>query len=338
MQLYAFDVYGTALQPSSDAPEPALTQVAEFSRRAEANALTGVLIFYNHRTLDPWAMAAAIMHQTQSLVPLVALQPYALPPFAAAKMISSLTRLHRRRLDLNVIIGSSPDELVQVDDALGHEDRYARASEYLAVLRRLLSSDEPVDADGRYYRFRGLRMECQIEPALRPRIFVAGSSEASRKLAEEAADVMVTHPEPVDQFTENFLAARRGTGPEIAVRLGLLARETGDEAWEVARKKYTVDRMAVARTALMRESESDWSRRLAQLSTSGESYDGVYSTALFRSGKAAAPLLVGSYDTIADYLGRYFAVGISKLLLSQVDSDEDYRHVQQVLTRVRRTT
>jgi alkanesulfonate monooxygenase SsuD/methylene tetrahydromethanopterin reductase-like flavin-dependent oxidoreductase (luciferase family) len=334
VQRYAFDVYGTALQPTSDAAEPALTQVADFSRRAEANGLTGVLIFYNHRTLEPWAMAAAIMHQTRSLVPLVALQPYALPPFTAAQMISSLTRLHSRRLDLNVIIGSSPDELVQVDNALGHEDRYDRASEYLAILGKLLSSDEPVDADGKYYRFRGLRMNCRIEPALRPRIFVAGSSEASRKLAEREADVMVTHPEPVEQFTENFLAARRETGPEIAVRLGLLARETGDEAWAEARRKYAVDRMAVARTALMRESESDWSRRLAHLSTSGESYDGVYSTALFRSGKAAAPLLVGSYDVIAEYLGLYFAAGVSKLLVSQVDSDEDYRHVREVLTRV----
>lgn len=336
MQQYAFDVYGTAHQPRPDAADSSLAQVGEHSRRAEANGFTGVLVFYNHRNLDPWAVAGVILHQTRCLVPLVALQPYALPPFAAAKMISSLTRLHGRRIDLNVIIGSSTEELGQVDDRLGHDERYDRAAEYLTVLKRLLSSDEPVDADGRYYRFRGLRMDSRVDESLRPRVFVAGSSESSRRLAVQAADVIVTHPEPVDQFVANFLASRRDAGPDIAIRFGLLARASDDEAWAVARTEYTADRMAVARTALKRESESDWSRRLARLATDGDSYDGVYSTDLYRSGKAAAPLLVGSYDTVAAYLARYFAAGVSKLLVSQVDSSDDHRHVREVLNRLRR--
>src|SRR6185295_19344640 len=108
----------------------------------------------------------------------IALQPYTLPPFTVAQMISAISTLYDRRIDINLVAGASPGELEQVVDPLAHDARYGRAVEYVEVLTGLLPSDEPRDIDGQYYRFRRLQVSASLDASQRPRVFVAGSSPA----------------------------------------------------------------------------------------------------------------------------------------------------------------
>lgn len=333
-----FDVYGTALapHPGEGAPLPLITELAAM---AEKHEVDGLLAFYNHRDLDPWAVAAAILQHTRSVVPLVALQPYALPPFTAAKMIHSLVRLHGRRVDVNLITGSAPEELGQIGESLDHDERYARAVEYATVLRTLLSTDEPLVHEGRFYTYRALRTHSRLEPELRPRIFVAGSSPAARQAAAAVADVAVTHPEPVDRFAQSFLHPDGSDGsdgrPGIGIRIGLVARDTDEEAWRAAHALYPADRLAQLKTRMRRKSESDWSRRLAVLALDGDVYDEVYWTGAYRADKGSMPLLVGSHTRVADYLDRYLALGVGTVLLGGLLTEDDFRHTAAVLTELR---
>ncbi len=145
---------------------------------------------------------------------------------------------------------------------------------------------------------------------------------------------MITHPEPVELFAQGFVAARKDSGLEIGVRIGLIARETGEEAWAVARADHQVDRAARLRTLLKRESQSDWNRRMANLAAEADVYDDVYWTGLYSTGRTAAPVLVGSYSKVAEYLSRYLSLGVSKLLLTKVDSEDEFRHAHTVLMRL----
>lgn len=333
---YEFSVYGTAYQPHPSGGRISLGELAALSRCAEGHGFDGLLTFYDHRNYDPWTMAAVMLQQTARLVPLVAVQPYATPPFSAAKAIHSLTELYGRRLDLNLIIGSSKGELDQVGDTTPHDDRYDRAREYLSVVNRLLRSSEPLDHEGRYYRYRRLQIFSRVDDAHLPRVFVAGSSASGRGVALQVGGVSVTHPEPVDMFTKDFTECN-DRGLELGVRFGLLARPTDEEAWDSARSMYPGDRAAYIETVLKRNSESDWSQRMAVLATDGDLYDGVYWTGLYRSAKAAAPLLVGSYERVAEYLARYLALGIRTILLSQVHTENDFRHAHRVLSMLRHT-
>jgi alkanesulfonate monooxygenase len=328
------EVFGTATVPHLPLSYRLHPWLTELARRAENHGFTGLLVFYDHMILDPWAVTGVLLQQSAALVPLVALQPYALPPFTAAKIIGSLVSLYGRRVDLNIITGAAPEELDQIGDKLDHDKRYAQATEYVNLLRRLLSSEEPVTWNGDYYQFRDLQINAKLPEHLQPRIFVAGSSEASRHLAEQVGHVMITHPEPVDLFAANFLAARKDSDQAIGVRVGLVARETDEEAWAAALKDHHVSRAARLRTLLKRESQSEWNRRMAQLASEADLYDGVYWTGLYSTGRTAAPLLVGSYDKVGEYLGRYIALGVSKLLLTKVDTEDDFRHAHAVLARL----
>ncbi|MEK8174692.1 LLM class flavin-dependent oxidoreductase [Streptomyces sp. M19] len=131
--------------------------MVQIARRAETYGIDGLLIFYNHQNFDPWVIAATVLQHTTDVTPLVALQPYALPPFTAAKLIHNLTVLHGRRLDLNLITGAAKDELDQVKDPLSHDERYQRAVEYATVVRGLLSSNKPFFHEGAFYQYRGSR-------------------------------------------------------------------------------------------------------------------------------------------------------------------------------------
>jgi alkanesulfonate monooxygenase SsuD/methylene tetrahydromethanopterin reductase-like flavin-dependent oxidoreductase (luciferase family) len=333
MMAHDFDVYGTALQPGPPESNP-LQLVTEFAQRAERYQMDGLLAFYNHHDLDPWAVAATILQHTKAITPLVAVQPYALAPFTAAKMIYSLTALHHRRIDLNLITGATKQELDQIGDQLDHDERFERATEYMTVLRALVSSDEPLVHEGRFYRYRALRMHARLEPEVRPRTFVAGSSAAGQRMAAAVADVAITHPEPVGQFATTFLGPAR-EGLRIGIRVGLVARSTDEEAWSAARALYPEERIARLKTAMRKQSQSDWIRRLAQLATEDGVYDGVYWTGAYRTDKGNMPVLVGTYRKVADYLERYLALGVRTVILAGMLVEEDFEHAAVVLADLR---
>lgn len=328
-----FDVYGTAVTQHGGQGN-SFQAIVELAQRAERHGVNGLLTYYNHQSIDPWTVASVILQNSKYVTPLVALQPYALPPLSAAKLIHSLTRLHGRRIDINLVTGAAEGELAQVDERLDHDGRYVRAAEYCVVLRSLLTSNEPLFHEGRYYRYCGLRIGARLELDERPRIFVAGSSAASRQTAAAVADVAVTHPEPVAQFAETFLH-RGQEGLRTAIRVGLVARPTTEEAWSAARTLYPADRLSQLKTSMRKQSESDWSRRLANLASEGRTYDEVYWTGAFRGGMSV-PVLVGEYHDVAHYLERYLELGVTTVLLGGgLTSDEDFRHSAIVLAELR---
>lgn len=309
-----------------------LQQFTEFAQRAERYQIDGLLIFSSHRFFDPWAVATIILQSTKTITPLVALQPHGLAPFTAAKLIWSLTMLHHRRIDLNLITGAAKDELDQEGEQLDHDERFGRATEYMTVLRALLSSDEPLVHDGRFYRYRGLSIYSRLDPEVRPRIFVAGSSAAGQAMAAAVADVAITHPEPVEQFADTFLSPA-GKDLGTGIRIGLIARPTKEEAWSAARALFPEERITRLMTQMRRRSESDWMRRLAHLATKEGVYDEVYWTGAFH--KESMPTLVGTYREVADYLERYLALGVRTVILGGVYAEEDFQHVAVVLAELR---
>ncbi|WP_019067351.1 LLM class flavin-dependent oxidoreductase [Streptomyces hokutonensis] len=332
---YDFEVYGntapTTLEPDNGDP---LARIGNIARLADRHGFEGLLVYYQHGTLDPWVTASAIMQQTDKLTPLIALQPNSLPPFTAAKIVHTLVALYGRRVDLNLITGGNEGELRQVGDQVEHDGRFERALEYMSVLRALLTTNERLDHEGQHYTFRGLRTFTSLPPDQQPRIFVPGSSEAGRRVARAIGDVALTHPEPVDRFADNFAKPRSGEN-RLGVRFGIIARESDDKAWEAAQARSTESRSGRLQVRMRKHSDSDHIRRMAYVAEEGELHDNVYWTGPYRNGRGYMPYLVGSYDRVAAYARRYLDCGVRTILLGSMANEEEFEHAGVVLSRLR---
>jgi alkanesulfonate monooxygenase len=325
-------IYGTAMSPHREPGEP-MAMLHSLATLADRHGFDGMLVFYDHESFDPWAISAALM-QHSGLVPLVALQPYTMPPFTAAKLIHSLSSLYGRRIDLNMITGAAPAELQQVGETLEHDARYERMVEYVQVIRGLLTAEQAFSYEGRYYRYRGLQIGTALPAQLQPRVLVAGASPAARQAAQRIADVAITLPEPMAAFVESF-AVPNGDGPALGIRIGIVARPTDEEAWAVAHETYPQDRSSRRRTVMRRNSESEWSRRLATVALEGGADTDVYWTGAYSSNRGSQPLFVGSYRRVAEYLHRYLATGVTTVLLGGLRTEADFEHAGTVLSMVR---
>src|SRR6266849_983285 len=65
--------------------EEHLCQVVSIGRWSEQAGCTGILIYTDNSTLDPWMIAQVILQNTRMLCPLVAVQPVYLHPYSVAK-------------------------------------------------------------------------------------------------------------------------------------------------------------------------------------------------------------------------------------------------------------
>ena len=90
--------------------------------------------------MDPWLLSQIIIQNTAALEPLVAVQSVYMHPFSLAKMVSSLSYLHNRRLCLNMVAGGFKNDLAALDDMTPHDRRYDRVVEYTTIIQRLLAA------------------------------------------------------------------------------------------------------------------------------------------------------------------------------------------------------
>src|SRR5689334_13726612 len=98
--------------PSSvTAPDNYSRRIADVARWSEAAGCTGILVYTDNSLADPWLVSQIVIESTQTLCPLVAVQPVYMHPYTVAKMVSTLGFLHGRRLFLNMVAGGFKNDL-----------------------------------------------------------------------------------------------------------------------------------------------------------------------------------------------------------------------------------
>jgi len=296
-----------------------LEMIQDAANIMEQIGFTGSLLFYTHATLDPWIVATSTMQATKTHIPIIALQPYTLPPFTAAKKIHSLTHLFGRRVAINIIPGQSKEEQWQIGNPVGQEERFDRLVEYTEILRILLTTEEPVTYNGKYYRYENLQINAQIRPELQPIIFVAGFSPKFREAAYKIANVAIRAATPVSQMTKSY-GQLYNSHVELATRLGLIARPTYEEAIEAAKQSVELRLLQILkRKARLAGEYTEEDERIYYPVEPGKEFRG--------------PLLIGSYDEVANYFRKYVELGIRHVIFSNIRTTEDMHHVRQVLDR-----
>jgi alkanesulfonate monooxygenase len=328
------EVFSTCPQSKFSRPEDYLKQVADVARWSDRAGCRGILVYTDNSLVDPWLVSQVILQNTESLCPLVAVQPIYMHPYTAAKMAASLAFLHGRRTYLNMLAGGFKNDLAALDDQTPHDDRYARTVEYTQIIRRLLESSSGISYEGKYYRVHNLKMTPAVPQELQPGILISGSSEAGMAAARAIGATAVKYPAPPGEER----GARPEDGVACGVRLGIVARDSTGEAWRVACERFPPDRKGqLAHQMAMKVSDSHWHKELSARSVGGGDEDHPYWLGPFHNYSTFCPYLVGTYDRVAREVADYIRLGYRTFILDIPPSEEELLHTSIVFRKALET-
>jgi len=320
-------VYSTCPQSRDVRREDYVRRVLEVARWSEEAGCTGILVYTDNGIVDNWLVAQIILQNTDRLCPLVAVQPIYTHPYTAAKMVASIGYLHQRRVALNMLAGGFRNDLIALSDSVPHDDRYVRTTEYTLIIKRLLETSGLVNFQGKYYSVKGLRMTPPLPKELFPQILLSGSSPAGMAAAEATGATAVVYPRPI----EVELAEAVPPSINLGARVGIIARDRGDEAWRVAHERFPEDRKGeVAHRLATKVSDSVWHHQLSEIGGGPDSEENPYWLGPFRTYKTFCPYLVGSYERTAGEIARYIIRGFRTFILDIPPSREELAHSRVV--------
>jgi len=325
MTLREVKIFSACPQSRQETAHNYLDRVQSVAEWSERYGCHGILVFADNGIVDPWLVSQHILANTSHLCPLVAVQPIYMHPCAAAKMVASLGHMYGRRISLNMIAGGFRNDLTAMDDKTPHDDRYRRLTEYTTIIQQLLTSDRGVTFAGHYYNVRNLKIAPKLSPELFPEIMLSGSSPAGAQAAAQLNAVAIKYPERLE---DEALAPHKLIG-RSGVRIGIIARETNEEAWQVAHERFPAHRRGrLLHRMAMKVSDSHWHRQLSIRAQTSAASDEAYWLGPFENYHTFCPHLVGSYERVARELNGYMNIGHDTFILEIPSSEAELLHTQ----------
>jgi alkanesulfonate monooxygenase len=319
-----------------------LAYMSQVARAAEGLGFEAALTPTSSWCEEAWVITAALTQLTRDFKYLVAFRPGLQSPTLAAQAAATYQRVSGDRLLLNVVVGGDAVEQRRYGDTIGKDSRYARADEFLRVVRELWTGEE-VNFSGEWFDIEGARL---LDPPAWPTVYLGGSSAAAVEVAARRADVFLTWGEPPAAVAAKLDTVREAADLEcrelgFGIRLHVITRDTAEEAWAVADRMLaglTDDQIAKAQS-IQSVSESEGQRRMTELhggrtdhlEVSPNLWAGI---GLVRGGAGTA--LVGSHDEVADRIAEYHDLGIDEFILSGYPHLEEAYRVGEGLMPVLR--
>lgn len=147
-------------------------------------------------------------------------------PVMAAKQATTIDHISRGRLALNIVTGWHTPEIEMFGvKQLAHDDRYAVAQEWVDIIRRLWTADEPFSFDGKYFRVTDAAIAPKPVQGPHPVLMNAGGSGPGRHFGARNCDVVFVSADLAQQDPQAMRAkvddfkrlAREEYGREIKV-------------------------------------------------------------------------------------------------------------------------
>ena len=225
-----------SIASTSPAVRSDLTGWTQFARHAEAAGIDSVLISFSRYEPDPFLAACALGQAVEKLKFIIAYRSGLMQPTTFVQQMNTLSALVHGRVSFNIVAGSSSEEQRGYGDYLSHDERYARAEEFLAICNAFWRADGEVNFEGKHYRVEQAKLATPFVALDRkaPEIFVSGHSEQSERLVWSQGSCWLRVAEAPEKLTP-IVARTRERGLGMCLRCCLLCRPTRDEAIEVAK-------------------------------------------------------------------------------------------------------
>lgn len=325
-----------------------LSQVA---RAAELNGFAGALLVNAPFGDEPWIASALLARETKRLRFVNAFHPFHFSPWQATQMAASFQRSSGGRLIWNIIQGGSDGMQKALGDPLPHDERYARAIEFLDVVKGFWAN-ESFHYQGKYYEANGMGLRGPLRKATLPLICSAGASDAAKELAARHSDyylLLAESPEIVAGHIADVKARAKALGRTDEIRFGLsvdvILRETDEQAFAEAKRVFEegVRAGTVQMTAVRSEQLSDTNKarykRYNDREVSG--FEDLFIAPNLWGGFGYVGIppgfaFVGGYDSVEARIRDFAALGISMFFINGYPHlEEIYRLGEHVLPRFR---
>jgi alkanesulfonate monooxygenase len=303
-----------ATKITSPAARPEIEGWLRFARQAEKAGIESVLVALNRYEPDPLIVSCALGQVTTDLKFIAAYRSGLMQPTTFVQQVNTLSGLVQGRIDINIVAGSSTEEQHCYGDFLEHDERYARAGEFLAVCNAFWQANGEVNFSGKYYRIEGGKLHTPFLAADRkaPEIYISGHSAASEKLAYSQGTCWLRVADTPEKL-QSIVARAREHGIRVCLRLGLICRPTREEAIRVAESLLPLDRNE--RTTTLKN-DSQMYKEGDAVSPDSLWLDRSLWAGLVPHYGPVWTTLLGSPQELADAFLGYKQIGVSEFIIS----------------------
>lgn len=322
----------------------------------EAGGFDRVLMAHSSASPDAVVTAAQVFADTRKLGVLLAHRPGFVAPTLYARTLATLDHFSKGRIAVHIISGGDDADQRRDGDYLNHGERYARTAEYLDIVKRIWSSEEPIDHAGANYRFT--QAYSAVRPFQKPHlpIYFGGSSAAAIEVAAQYADVYALWGESLAQVSETITRVRAAAAPfrraehiRFSLSLRPILGRTEADAWARA------DDILAQAKALQGSVPSEKSgiklfekrktppanvgaQRLLETAALGKVVDKRLWTemAALTGAKGNSTSLVGTPDQVVESLLAYHELGVTTFLIRGFNPLQDaIDYGREIIPRVR---
>lgn len=283
------------------------------------------------KQLEALSIANALAAQTDELHVIGAVHPGLWEPGPLANFIATADRISNGRFSINVVSGWFKGEFTGFGQPwLEHDERYARSSEFIEVLKALWTEDRAT-YDGRFYTigkdidgFEGAPLEPKPVQDPYPQVFQGGNSQAAREMAAKHADVLFINGGSLQEIraviedVEAYAAEFDTEPPRFAANAFVIQRDTESEAKEVLE--------GIIESATD-EAVDAFREQVKQAGQSSAEGDGMWADSEFEDlvqyNDGFKTGLIGTDEQIIERVRKLDAIGVDIVLTGFLDFAEE---------------
>ena len=280
-------------------------------------------------SFETYTWAAGLAEATERIMVFATSHVPTVHPVLAAKQAVTIDHISSGRFGLNVVMGWFTHEMEMFGGKQKeHDERYQYGLEWVEIVKRLWTEDEPFDFDGRYFQLRGARALPKPIQTPHPVLVNAGSSPAGIDFSARAVDISFVGMGTYEMGEAAASAVRKrareqyGRPMSTMTYATIVCRDTEREA----RRDYqemvdNIDWEAI-----------DYLTRVFGLE--GQSYGDAESVRKLRTQFAlgwGGMTFVGTPGQVVDQLARVSQIGIDGVMLGFLDYVVELEHFDRTV-------
>ena len=302
---------------TSPAAIPDMEGWSLFARRAEEAGIESVLLSFSRYEPDTILVACAVGRATEKLKIIIAYRSGLMQPPTFVQQINTLSGLIGGRLAINIVAGSSTAEQRGYGDFFEHDERYARASEFLSICHSFWRNGQDVNFEGKYFRIENGRIHTPfVSPDRKaPEIYVSGHSEQAQQLAATEGSCylrLIDTPEKL----RPVVAKMRERGVEVCLRLCVICRPTHEEALAAARAMLPDAETEREERAILTSSDSRTLHDALETADGGAWMNRNLYAGLVPYYGSSSITLIGAPEELAQRFLEYKEIGVTQFIIA----------------------